>query len=130
MKLLIVEDDVHVIQGIQQNIDWKKLGITDVYPALGSLAARKQLKETKIDLMICDIEMPRETGLDLLEWMRRENMNVQTIFLTSYAKFEYARKAVSVGQKEIHSYLIEFSREMKLRDEGKKANLSGGGIII
>ena len=49
------------------------------------------------------------------------------ILLTGYAKFEYARKAVSVGQKEIHSYLIEFSREMKLRDEGKKANLSGGG---
>ena len=100
MKLLIVEDDVHVIQGIQQNIDWKKLGITDVYPALGSLAARKQLKETKIDLMICDIEMPRETGLDLLEWMRRENMNVQTIFFTSYAKFEYAQRAIQLNSVE------------------------------
>lgn len=100
MKLLIVEDDAHVIRGIQQNMDWERLGITQVCPALGSMAARKILEEGNVDVMICDIEMPQETGLDLLEWIRRERMNVQTVFLTSYAKFEYAQRAIKLDSIE------------------------------
>lgn len=100
MRLLIVDDDLHVIQGIQQNMHWRNLGIDCVFSALGVPAAKKVLTRTPIEIMICDIEMPQETGLDLLEWIRQEKMNIQVIFLTSYAKFEYAQRAIKLDSLE------------------------------
>ena len=43
--------------------------------------------------MISDIEMPQGSGLDLLAWVRSEKYDIQTIFLTNYADFNYAQKS-------------------------------------
>lgn len=113
MKLLLVDDDLHVIQGIRQNIEWEKLGIDCAYSALGASAARKVLAGGPIDIMICDIEMPQETGLDLLAWIREEGMEVQTIFLTSYAKFEYAQRAVKLDSLEYILKPVDYKQLQK-----------------
>ncbi|MDO4340088.1 MAG: response regulator [Eubacteriales bacterium] len=104
MKLLIVDDDLHVIQGIQRNINWERAGITQTFCALGVLAAKKILLQEQVDIMISDIEMPRETGFDLLEWLRQAEIELQVIFLTSYANFEYAQRAI---QFNIQEYILK-----------------------
>ena len=96
MNLLIVDDDLHVIEGIERNLDWERLHIDQAFQALGVPAAKKVLASNPIDVMICDIEMPQETGLDLLEWIREEGFPIQAIFLTSYAKFEYEQRAIKL----------------------------------
>ena len=100
MNMLIVDDDFHVIQGIQQNIHWESTEIEHVFYALGVTAAKQMFLRHGIDIVICDIEMPRETGLDFVDWMRKKHFKVQVIFLTGYAKFEYAHKAIELGGLE------------------------------
>lgn len=100
MNLLIVDDDLHVIEGIERNLQWERLKIDHAFRALGVLAAKKVLKQNQIHIMICDIEMPQETGLDLLEWIRKEGLEVQAIFLTSYARFDYAQRAIKLESLE------------------------------
>ncbi len=100
MNMLIVDDDFHVIQGIQQNIHWESVDIEHVFYALGVTAAKQMFLRHDIDIVICDIEMPRETGLDFVDWMRARHFRVQVIFLTGYAKFEYAHKAIELGSLE------------------------------
>lgn len=58
MNLLIVDDDLHVIEGIKRNLDWELLPIDHAFQALGVPAAKKSLSANQIDVMICDIEMP------------------------------------------------------------------------
>ena len=41
-----------------------------------------------------DIEMPGESGLQLLEWVRNEQMEIACIFLTAHADFTYAKTAM------------------------------------
>ena len=41
-----------------------------------------------------DIEMPGESGLQLLEWVRNEQMDIACIFLTAHADFTYAKTAM------------------------------------
>ena len=58
---------------------------------------RASLLEREAEVMLCDIEMPVESGLDLLKWMRDREMRTRCIFLTAYAKFQYAQEAVRLG---------------------------------
>ena len=37
--------------------------------------------------------MPDMTGLELVELLKRDNINRKIIFLTAYADFEYAKRA-------------------------------------
>lgn len=97
MNILVVDDQIHVIEGIYHGVDWKKLGIDHVYTALNAPDARNIIREQDIDLLLSDIEMPEESGLDLLRWVREQKNPLKCIFLTAHADFDYAKTAVSLG---------------------------------
>lgn len=97
MNILIVDDQPHVIEGIYHGVEWSKIGIDQVYTALSAQEARNIICEHDIDLLLSDIEMPEESGLDLLRWVREQNNPLKCIFLTAHADFDYAKTAVSLG---------------------------------
>lgn len=66
MKVLIVDDDRPTVEVIVSSLDWQKLGIEQVFTAFNVTSARRIITENDIAIVISDIEMPRETGLDLL----------------------------------------------------------------
>ena len=96
MNILIVDDDAYVIEALEKGMDWHQLGIKNVYTAYNVKKAKKILEEETIHIMLCDIEMPKESGLSLLKWVREQNLLIQNIFLTSYGDFEYASQAIEL----------------------------------
>lgn len=94
MNVLIVDDDMLSADGVAQNIDWKSLGILQAYTAYSMKKAMEFFENYQIEILICDIEMPRGNGIELMEWVRENRPGVVCIFLTSYHDFEYARNAV------------------------------------
>lgn len=75
----------------------RTLSIDQIYVAYNAAMAREILKEKTVDLVICDIEMPQENGIHLLEWVREQEIKTEFVFLTSHEKFEYAYGAVQNG---------------------------------
>lgn len=63
MRLLIVDDQPSVSEGLKKGIAWDNLSVDEVLTAYNALEAREILKTTEIDIMLCDIEMPVENGL-------------------------------------------------------------------
>lgn len=100
MQILIVDDDIAITEAICGSINWEKLGIAQVETAHSADRARKILKEQGADIIICDIEMPKETGLDLLKWYREENLDGKFLFLTSHESFYYATEAIKLHAEE------------------------------
>jgi len=96
MNILIVDDDKYVIEGVMNGIDWEQLPIENIYTALGSYQARDIFSKYQIHLMLCDIEIPNENGLALVEWVKKQGFHPQVIFFTSYAEFHYAKKAIQL----------------------------------
>ena len=47
-----------------------------------------------------DIEMPGESGIDLVAWVHSENKDIECIFMSSHADFDYARRALQTGSCE------------------------------
>jgi two-component system response regulator YesN len=94
MNILIVDDEVYITEGIRQSIDWAELEIENVYTAYSMKQAIDIFMQHEIDIIICDIQMPKGSGLDLLAWIRKQGYGTVCIFLTSYAIFDYANKAI------------------------------------
>lgn len=95
--ILIVDDQYFALLGLQQGVNWSMLGVTHISLAENVDQALKVLSNTTVDLLICDIEMPGSSGLDLLAWVEQHSPYTLTIMLTCHADFEYAQRAIHHG---------------------------------
>ena len=104
MDVLVVDDQSNVINGILQGIDWKRIGVRKVYKAFNAFEAKQIFCKYNVDILLCDIEMPVENGLELWTWVRENGYVTECIFLTSHADFIYAQQAISLGGAE---YIVQ-----------------------
>lgn len=97
MNLLLVNDEELTAETMKVDIPWQKYGIDQVFTAYSADNGRNCIEKNHIDIMLCDIEMPGENGISLLRWVRENKKDIECIFLTCHASFEYAREAIGLG---------------------------------
>lgn len=98
MNLLLVDDEIIAVKGMMMGIDWKACGIDgEVLIAYDAAQAMDILGRVAIDVMLCDIEMPGENGIQLIHHVQDMDLDVAVVFLTCHAKFEYAQEALRLG---------------------------------
>lgn len=97
MQLLIVDDERIIVEDLKTSVNWQKLGITRVFAANSMSRAKEIFTRIKIDIMICDIEMPQGSGLELLSWVRDNYPKTESIFLSCHTDFSYAKEAIRLG---------------------------------
>jgi two-component system chemotaxis response regulator CheY len=104
MKVLIV-DDFATMRRIIKNV-LKQIGFSNILEADDGTTALGVLKETKIDLIISDWNMPKMSGLDLLRKVRKENAtkNVPFVMVTAEAQKENVLQAVQAG---VSNYIVK-----------------------
>jgi Response regulator containing CheY-like receiver domain and AraC-type DNA-binding domain len=96
MNLLIVDDEIFAIQGILDGVNWEELSFDRVLTANSYSQAINIFMENKIDVLLCDIEMPYGSGLDLVEWVKNHYPDTECIFLTCHSEFTFASQAIKL----------------------------------
>ncbi len=96
MKLLIVDDEMYAVQGILDGVDWEILGFEEVLTAYSYTQAVKAMQNTFVDVLLCDIEMPDESGLELVAYVNAHSPGTACIILSCHDEFDYARQAVKL----------------------------------
>lgn len=127
MKILLVDDETVALRALEKRVDWLKYGFTNIYTAENAIEARKILGEHQIDLILCDIEMPGENGLELLQSTKEQYPLTESIIITCHADFNYLKKAMKNGirdyilkpidYEELDSLLQQFADEKQSRRE-------------
>ena len=97
MTLLIVDDEYYAVTGIRDGLNWGKLPFSTVLDADSAENAQKVIKEQKIDVLLCDIEMPGGSGLSLVEWTREHSPDTVCLLLTCHDEFSFVQKALRLG---------------------------------
>ena len=70
MKILIIDDDFYIVEDIRLNTNWEKLGIHEQYSAHSVQEARNVMeRQPDMDIVLTDIEMPKENGFDFIRWL-------------------------------------------------------------
>lgn len=107
MKILLFDDDKSTVDMLMRTIDWRRLGFDQLAPVYSVSQAQEDfLKNAPADVMICDIEAPGGTGLDLLRWVRERGYPTENIFLTNYDSFAFASEAMKLDCVE---YILKMS---------------------
>lgn len=103
MNLLIVNDVELTVRFLQEQISWKVYGITGIYVAYSAEEAKTSLLQNPIDIILCDIEMPGENGIELIQWVQKNKIPCDCVFLTCHANFDYILEALHL---ECQDYIL------------------------
>ena len=66
-KVMIVEDEELILQGIKNIVHWNELELQLFHMAHSGQEALEMWKKEPVDIIITDIEMPEMSGLELLK---------------------------------------------------------------
>lgn len=116
LRVLLVDDEPFIAQGLAMLIDWEKEGYEIAAMAGNGVEALNYLRKNQVDLIIADIKMPVMTGIELLEKIRSEKISeAYFVILSGYSDFHYAQQAIRydcmdfilkpIGQEDLISVL-------------------------
>lgn len=141
MRVIIVDDEPKIRNGLKKILESQDfLEVIGVYEDAHSALLDTYGK--RIDVMITDIKMPGESGLDLIRKIRDEKRELKIIILSGYGNFSYAQKAIELGVdrfflkptkiKEILNYLITLHREKMqyTKEVVPVEEVSGNNILV
>lgn len=116
-KVVVVDDEFLVRKGIVLETDWDALDCIVVAEAENGAEAIEAVHKYQPDIIISDIKMPKMNGIEMLQKLREENMDVRVIFLTAYGEFEYAQKACQLYASD---YLLKPFQDGELEQAVEK----------
>lgn len=100
MRMIIVDDDVQIREGMRDGIDWKEIGIDSVECYEKVRDALEDIQKMEVDLIITDIKMPGIDGIEFLKLIHEINREIRVILISGYADFKYAREGIRYGAKD------------------------------
>lgn len=102
MKLLVAEDQSMLRDALCQLLLMED-DVDDVLQAEDGEEAIELVKTNSIDVAILDVEMPKKSGLDVLEWIR-EHKDLKVIIVTTFKRVGYFERAVKAG---VDAYVLK-----------------------
>lgn len=94
--MVIADDELMIRKGLM-SIPWNDYDIQVLGVAEDGHQALTLLKTQCPEILLTDIRMPGIDGLKLIEAAKAENPEIQSILLTGYEDFNYAREAIRLG---------------------------------
>ena len=99
MKLLIVDDEELTRTGLISSIDWDSLGITEILQADDGVNGLEMAKLYKPEIILCDVRMPRMTGIAMLERLEKFLPDSIPIFMSGYSESCHQTKSHQLHRK-------------------------------
>lgn len=96
-KVLIVEDEILARLGLRQLVDWKKLDLELLPDATDGEEALEMIRNSRPDIILLDLNIPRVSGLEILEFLKKEEMQTRVIVVSCQEEFDVVKKAMKLG---------------------------------
>lgn len=134
IKVMVVDDEEVIREGIIESIDWDKYGVCIAGEASNGREALIIAVDTKPDIVIVDIRMPVMDGLEFSKLVKELLPLVKLVILTGYGEFDYAKKAIDLkvsefvlkpaGAEELIRIVLKLRDEIIYEQEKEEAGKS------
>ncbi len=121
IRLLLVDDEAVIRQGLRQAVCWADYGIEVVGEARSGAEALQKARALWPDIVITDVRMSEGDGLSLAKRLPEILPDVRMIMLSGYSDMQYMMEAIKYG---VRDYLLKpagsseiLASVIKLRDE-------------
>lgn len=135
MKALIVDDESNVRKIIRYLGRWKQLGITEVLEARNGMEAKALIKQESPEIIMTDIKMPKNSGLELIEWLEMSSYPGKVIMISGFDDYSFMRTAFKCGcfdylMKPIEDKVLNEALEGAIKawrqEEKERQNMESG----
>ena len=93
-SVLIVEDESLELQALTKLVKSHTDRIKSIYQASDSVEALSLARAHMPDILLLDIHIPGQTGIEVLETLRCEGFTGIAVMITAYSQFKYAKAAL------------------------------------
>ena len=109
-RILIVDDEILIRQGIKHYVNWEQEGFTIAGEAANGQEALEMIEKCKPDIVITDIVMPVMDGEELTKIVKTRYPDIEVVVLSSFGEFEYVRNTFQSG---VEDYMLKPRLEPK-----------------
>lgn len=123
-RILIADDEKGYCDLLEKSIN-RMEGFHVVGKAYDGERAAELAGQLHPDILITDINMPKLSGLELLRRVQEADQKIETLVISGYSDFSYAKSAITLGVNdylvkpflpdELHSILIKMSGQIEKR---------------
>ena len=96
-KVVLIDDEAVVVEGLMKVVDWESYGCTVVDTAYNAAGGAVAIRSHAPQIVFTDIKMPDVDGLTMLAGLKSEFPGMQVTVLTGHQDFTYAQQAVALG---------------------------------
>ncbi|MFD2215600.1 response regulator transcription factor [Metabacillus endolithicus] len=96
-RVVIVDDEQLIRQGIKHYMQWEQEGFQIVGEASNGQEALELIEKTKPHIVLTDIVMPIMDGEELTRIVKSKYPHIEIIILSSYGDFDYVRSTFQNG---------------------------------
>lgn len=96
-RVLIVDDEILIRQGIKHYLNWENEGFTIVGEASNGQEALELIEATNPHIIVTDIVMPVMDGEQLTRIVKKRYPQIEVIVLSSFGDFDYVRSTFQSG---------------------------------
>lgn len=104
LRVVIIDDEPVLVRSLQTMIERSDCGARVIGTANDGATGLELLRRLTPDLAFVDISMPVVNGLQMIEALRQEGVDVAVVILSGYKEFEYAKRAVAL---DVVDYLVK-----------------------
>ena len=121
IRILVVDDHAVVREGIRHVLS-ESAGFNVVAEAGNGIQALDLAQQHKPDVVLLDISMPSESGLDVAARLRQLAPGIRVLILSMHEQGEYVLEAVRAGAV---GYVLKDTRPAELRDAVRAVHEGG-----
>lgn len=103
-KVMLVDDEKLILNGIKQIIDWEALELEVVATANNGEEAIEAFKQNPVHIIVTDINMPKVNGLTMIKAIKEIKQDVKFIILSGHDEFSYAKEAIKL---DVEGYILK-----------------------
>lgn len=111
-KLLIVDDEPQILEGMKRILDWEHYGFKQIETSDSTEDAVFKAVDLIPDIAIIDVCIGKNLGYDAIQKLNEVNLPTKYIIISGYSDFQYAQQAIRCGVKD---YLLKPVDRIKLQ---------------
>lgn len=111
IRVMLADDHILMREGIKQLLEFDG-SIEVIEEASDGEECLAKLKNSKPQVLLLDINMPKMNGIEVLEEIKRQDLDVKVLILTVHNEIEYLLKAVDIG---VDGYILKESESAELK---------------
>jgi len=103
-KLIIVDDEEIIRDGLSEHIDWNSIGFEVVGTFEDGADAIAFLQHTPVNAIFTDIQMYQISGIELAKYVKENAPETKVVALSNYREFDYVQQSL---EHDVCGYILK-----------------------